>query len=176
METNDHGNILSKLGVAIDTSLTEWEDYLAIIADQATYEAIISDKLEDTTTKTKALRHLLEVLPCRHAALVIAYNDPNINFIELEHPCANLLAELQGTKSDVDLGTWYHRVLAGKKLVKAITQHEVDVQSAERGRLQELNRLKAQRFALNMVSKDGELGAKEIGKLLMLLGTLTQIW
>jgi hypothetical protein len=166
METNDRSNVLAKIGVAIDTSLREWEEYLATIADQASYETIISESIQDTTTKTKALRHLLEVLPCRHAALVIAYGDANIKFIELDRPCANLFAELQKAKSDVDLGTWFNRVLLGKKLVKTISQYEADVHSAEQGRLQELNRLKAQHLALTMVSKDGELGANEVGKLL----------
>ena len=166
METNDHANVISKLGVAIEISLTEWETYLATLADQATYEAIISGEIHDTATKREALRHLLEVLPCRHAALVIAYGDPKVNFIELDRPCGDLLSELQGPKSDVDLGSWFNRVLPGKKLIKTISQYEIDIRSAEQGRLQELNRLKAQQFALTMVSKDGELGANEVGKLL----------
>lgn len=166
METNDHANILSKLGVAIDGSLAEWEAYLATLADQATYQTIISGDIQDTATKTAALRHLLEVLPCRHAALVIAYGDPKITFIELDRPCGNLLSELQDPRSDVDFGSWFNRVLPGKKLIKSITQYEADIRSAEQGRLQELNRLKAQHFALTMVLKDGELGADEVGKLL----------
>ena len=166
METNDNATILSKLGVAIDASLADWEIYLATLADQTTYEAIIAGDIQDTATKTEALRHLLEVLPCRHAALVIAYSDPKINFIELNRPCGNLLKELQDPKSDVDLGSWFNRVLVGIKLVKSITQCEADVRSAEQGRLQELNRLKAQHFALSMVSEDEELGANEVGKLL----------
>lgn len=166
MATEDDSSILLKLGAAIDTSLVEWEVYLETLTENSTYEDIILNDIQDATTKANALLHLLDVLPTRHAALVISYGDANIKFLELSLPSANLLAELQNPESDVELKAWFNRTMMSKKLSKSISQFEKDILAAEQGRLQELRRLKAIHFSLTKVSKDGELGSKVVEKLL----------
>ena len=94
MATKNDFDLLPKLGVAIDISLATWEAYMDTLTDQPTYEGIISNNIQDISTRAKALLHLLEPLPTRHAALVISYSDAKVNFVELSKPCANLLEEL----------------------------------------------------------------------------------
>jgi hypothetical protein len=126
----------------------------------------MSNNIQDTSTKAQALLHLLETLPTRHAALVISYGDAKIKFVELSNPCANLLQELQNPESDVELTSWFNRTIKSKKLVNCISQVETDIKTAEQGRMQELKRLKASHLSLTVVYKDGELGSKDIDKLL----------
>lgn len=158
--------LLPKLGIAIDTSLATWESYTETLADQPTYESIISTDLQDTSTKAKALLHLLDTLPSRHAALVVAYSDDKLEYVGLSDICTNLLEELQKPESDVELDSWFNRTLAGKKSVTTVVQLEKDIRSEEQGRLQELRRLKASQLALMSVYQDGELGDNEVEKLL----------
>jgi hypothetical protein len=166
MATNNDFDLLPKLGIAIDASLAAWEAYMETLTDQPTYEAIMSNNIQDTSTKAQALLHLLETLPTRHAALVISYGDAKIKFVELSNPCANLLQELQNPESDVELTSWFNRTIKSKKLVNCISQVETDIKTAEQGRMQELKRLKASHLSLTVVYKDGELGSKDIDKLL----------
>jgi hypothetical protein len=166
MATKNDFELLPKLGIAIDASLVAWEAYMETLTDQSTYEAIITNNIQDTSTKANALLHLLETLPTRHAALVISYGDEKIKFVELSNPCANLLQELQKPESDVELTSWFNRTIKSKKLVNCISQVETDIKTAEQGRMQELKRLKASHLSLTMVHKDGELGSKDIDKLL----------
>ena len=165
METKDTMNYLLKLGIAIDTSLAAWKEYLDTLPEQLTYEAIISNDIQNATTKAKALLHLLEVLPTRHAALTISYGDSTLNFVQLSAPCANLLRELQKPESHVELKSWFNRTITSKKLVNSIAEFERDVETEEQGRLQELRRLKAIHLGLTKVHEDGELGEKEVEKL-----------
>ena len=166
MATKNDFDLLPKLGTAIDISLASWEAYMETLTDQPTYEAIISNNIQDTSTKAKALLHLLETLPTRHAALVISYSDAKVKFVELSNPCANLLEELQNSESDFELKSWFKQTIKSKKLVNGISQVERDIQTAEQGRMQELRRLKASHIGLTTVYEDGELERKEINKLL----------
>jgi hypothetical protein len=166
METIDTMNFLLKLGIAIDSSLAAWKGYLDTLPEQLTYEAIIANDIQDATTKAKALLHLLEVLPSRHAALIISYGDSTLKFIELSAQCANLLSELQKPESHVELKSWFNRTITNKKLVNSIAQFERDVNTEEQGRLQELRRLKAIYLGLMSVYEDSELGEKEVEDLL----------
>ena len=166
MNTRDGSTFLTKLGIAIDTSLTTWLAYVDTLTEELTYQAIISNDIQDATTKAKALLHLLEVLPTRHAALTISYGDSKLKFVELSAECANLLRELQKPESDVELSSWFNRTITSKKLVNSIAEFERNIQTEEQGRMQELRRLKAIHLGLTRVFEDGELGEKEVGKLL----------
>ena len=166
MEINDITTLLPKLGIAIDTTLAAWEAYLDTLSKQPTYESIISQESKEVSTKVKALLHLLEDLPLRHAALVQSYCDNKLSFIELSDQCADLLQELQKPESEVDLEEWFSKALTGKKFVKEVATLENEIRDEEQGRLQELRRLHAIQTALMGVLADGELGVKEIEALL----------
>ncbi len=159
-------NLLLKLGIAIDASLATWTEYLGTLAEQPTYEAIISKDIQDANARANALLHLLETLPTRHAALAISYDDSKLKFIELSVPCANLLGGSRKPELRVELDSWFTKTITSKKLVNSITQFERDVQTEERGRQQELRRLKAIHLALTKVCEDGELGENEVAELL----------
>ena len=167
MENKSDTNLLCRLGIAIDLSLTMWEEYVETLKEQPTYETIMLNDLQNPDNKPKALLHLLETLPTRHAALVLSYSDSKTTFIELPRPCTNLLSELRSNKSNVELASWFNRTLPAKRLMSSISHFERDIKIAEDGRSQELRRLKAVHYGLTKVVDEGSVvGVKAVGKLL----------
>ena len=162
MTETDSNTLFNKFGDAVDNSLAAWESYLETLTGQPTFESIVSDNSKDASTKIKALQHILETLPSRHATLAQAYCDTEIKFAELSDTCTNLLEELQKPASNLDLSAWFKQVITGKKFISGIDAIEKDIGVEEQGRLQQLRRLKAVHVSLLAVLADGELGDKEV--------------
>ena len=166
MQVDDVSTLLPRLAVAIETSLAAWEAYLEDVSGQATYETIISSDIKEVGTKVKALEYLLDVLPSRHMALVLAYCDSENNSSELSDVCATLLEELQKPGSDLDLEAWFSKTITSKRFIKDIVGLEKDLKDDEQSRLQDLRRLKAVHSGLMEVLADGELAVEEVDALL----------
>lgn len=162
MESDDHLTLLPKLGTAIDAALQSWNSHTATAAQYPTYESIISGDIKDISTKVQALKHVLETLPSRHAALVQSYNDPELDFIELSDLCGNLLEELQSPEPDVELGEDFNKIFMSKRFIKSVVALEKEIRDEELWRSQELNRLKASQACLTKVREDGELDKRQV--------------
>ena len=166
MAASGSASLLTRLGAAINNSLAAWELYLETFTENPTYDSIISTDTKDVTTKVKALQYLLETLPSRHTALAQSYCDTSLNFAELSDICRNLLDELRNPASDLDLNAWFNKIVISKRFVDGILTLGKDIGEQEQGRLQQLRRSKAIHVSLVAVLKDGELGKKEVDKML----------
>lgn len=136
MPTNTSLSI--RTGTAIDTSLATWQTYLETVAQDLSYDAILADDAKTPSTKVQALRHLLESLPARYAALRHSYCDPELEIVMLSDQCAGLLEELDNAECPVELSQWFNFVTS-KRFISTAVQLEKEMREEEQSRLQEVS-------------------------------------
>lgn len=131
----DHDLLLVKLGAAIDSALGIWTSWTTAIARFPTFESITQGEQKDTATTVKALECIVDTLPTRHRALVHAYKDAKVDFIELPATCANLLEELELAESGFDIGNELAKKLTSKRFKDSVLALEKQISAEEQGRI-----------------------------------------
>lgn len=147
---------LSKLGLIIETELQSWLTHLSHLP-QTTISTLTDNTLQ---TKTSALIHILETLPCRHRALVHAYNQDQI---DISDTCSLLLEGLKNEAETLDLSGFYdHKLFRGKKFRQEAMAMEEEVRELEKGRLEELKELMGMFEELVILRDEGMLEEREL--------------
>lgn len=161
-----HDSLLLKLGVDINSALGLWTSWVTAIARYPTLESILSGDPKDTSAMVKTLEYILETLPTRHCALVHAYNDDNIEPIELFSTCANLPEELGLPERAFEIGNELAQKVTSKRFRAKVVDIEKQLSEKEQGRCQESKRLKACHSYLMRVGEDAIVGKVELTTLM----------
>ncbi|KAK5164473.1 uncharacterized protein LTR77_009679 [Saxophila tyrrhenica] len=152
-----HHPLLRALGLAIDTSLTDWESYTHHLRTLPSLDAVTVLDPGTPATTAKVLEYVLHTLPQRHGILVKAYGDPGLDLVVLPVDCERLLDHLQDSDEG---GEWFKGFVKSKRFIGKVLRMEDEVASAEKARLQSLRRLKADWIVL----KEQEMGRLDARK------------